>query len=66
MNVIVNGEPRAIPEGSTVTSLLRQLDLAEERVAVERNSAIVPRSEHARTTLSEGDRLELVRFVGGG
>ena len=66
MNVIINGEARSIPVGCTITTLLRLLELPEERVAVERNREVVPRSEHARTSLEEGDRLELVRFVGGG
>ena len=66
MTVVVNGDPREVPEGSTVTSLLRLLELPEGRIAVERNREIVPRSLHSQTQLSEGDRIELVRFVGGG
>ena len=66
MRVEINGEIREIEQGSTVAALLQSLGLGGRPVAVERNAAIVPRAEHAATTLSEGDRLELVQFVGGG
>jgi len=66
MRVVVNGESRELPDGSTVANLLRFLELPEGRIAVERNHEIIPRSLHAQTHLSEGDRVELVRFVGGG
>jgi sulfur carrier protein len=66
MRVEINGEPREIEPGSTVSTLLISLGLAGRPVAVERNAAIVPRAEHAATALREGDRLELVQFVGGG
>jgi len=66
MRVLVNGVPHELPEGTTVTDLVRQLELVPERVAIERNGRIVPRSEHARTPLAEGDRLEVVTLVGGG
>ena len=46
--------------------LLRQLALDSGRVAVERNRRVVPRAEHARETLADGDDLEVVTFVGGG
>jgi sulfur carrier protein len=66
MRVEINGEPREIEPGSTVSTLLASLGLAERPVAVERNRAIVPRAQHAATPLAEGDQLELVQFVGGG
>jgi thiamine biosynthesis protein ThiS len=66
MRVEVNGEPRELEPGSTVALLLASLGLADRPVAVERNAEIVPRSLHASTQLDEGDRLELVQFVGGG
>ena len=66
MRVEINGEIREIEQGSTVAALLHSLGLAGRPVAVERNAAIVPRAEHAVTKLTEGDRLELVQFVGGG
>ena len=64
--IVVNGKPRTVPDGTTVAGLLAELGLRPEQVAVERNRAIVPRAEHARTRLDEGDRLEIVTFVGGG
>jgi thiamine biosynthesis protein ThiS len=64
--IFVNGEERAIAEGSTVLSLLRELGLPESRVAVERNRAIVRKADYPGTALSNGDRIEIVTFVGGG
>ena len=65
-DVIVNGEPHAIEDGSSVADLLRALGLDAQQVAVERNREIVPRAAHAQTPLTPGDRLEIVTFVGGG
>jgi thiamine biosynthesis protein ThiS len=66
MRVQVNGEPREVAAGSTVLALLSELGLSERPVAVERNTAIVPRAQHAAVVLQEGDSLEVVQFVGGG
>jgi len=66
MTVVVNGDSRQIPDGCTVTGLLRLLELPDGRIVVERNRELIPRSLHSQTQLSEGDRIELVRFVGGG
>lgn len=66
MQLEVNGEAREVAEGTTVRELLALLALADQLVAVERNEEIVPRAEHASATLREGDRIEIVRFVGGG
>jgi sulfur carrier protein len=66
MRVVVNGEDRQFPEGTTIASLLGALGLGEVRVAVEVNRTVVPRSRHAETAVAEGDRVEVVRFVGGG
>ena len=66
MNVEVNGEARAIEDDATVVALLDALGLGTTLVAVERNGEIVPRAAHASTRLSDGDRLEVVHFVGGG
>jgi sulfur carrier protein len=66
MRIEVNGERREIPAGTTVAALLAELGIQTGPVAVERNKAIVPRAEHAVTTLREGDQLEVVQFVGGG
>ncbi len=66
MRVTLNGEARELREGSTVADLLRELALAEARVAVELNQRIVPSAARASASLAEGDRLEVVTFVGGG
>jgi sulfur carrier protein len=66
IEVVINGETRTVAQGTTVAALLVELGLGDRRVAVERNREVVPRAEHASTELSEGDRLELVTFVGGG
>jgi sulfur carrier protein len=64
--IIVNGDTHAVPAGLTIGDLLVRLGLGGRRVAVERNRAVVPRAEHAATQLADGDRLEVVAFVGGG
>ena len=62
----MNGAERELPAGATVEMLVAALELRPEQVAVERNQRIVPRAEHARTVLADGDRLEVVTLVGGG
>lgn len=66
IDVVVNGEARAVAPGTTVAALIVQLGLGDRRVAVERNREVVPRAEHGTTVLAAGDRVELVTFVGGG
>ncbi len=66
MRISVNGQGREIAAGTTLSQLLAGLDLGGMRVAVERNLNIVPRNEYDATVLAEGDRLEVVTFVGGG
>jgi sulfur carrier protein len=66
MRIQVNGEAREVAHGITVSALLVQLGVETGPVAVERNREIVPRALHASTTLSDGDELEVVQFVGGG
>jgi sulfur carrier protein len=66
MKVFLNGEVTEAPNGSTVGEFLRQLAMPEQGVAVERNREIVPKSLYASTRLADGDRLEIVQFVGGG
>jgi len=65
MRIQVNGDTRDVA-ARTVLALVEELGFDVRKVAVERNLAIVPRSLHAVTALSEGDRIELVQFVGGG
>ena len=64
--IAVNGEPQAVPSGTTVAGLLALLGLDPRRVAVERNRDVVPRSTYADALLADGDRVEIVTFVGGG
>ncbi len=64
--IVLNGEPRALAEDTTVAALVTALGLAPQQVAVEKNREIVPRSAHAQTILRDGDQLEIVTFVGGG
>lgn len=62
----MNGETKDVGTGITVRGLLDALGLGTTLVAVERNEDIVPRAEHATCVLSEGDKIEVVEFVGGG
>jgi sulfur carrier protein len=66
MHVIVNGSPIDLPDGCTVATLVERVSASSERVAVERNQDVVPRKAWATSTLSDGDRVEIVMFVGGG
>ena len=66
MRLTVNGEEHEVPEGLTVRALVERLDLGGGPVAVERNGDVVPRRAHTETALAEGDRVEIVHFVGGG
>jgi thiamine biosynthesis protein ThiS len=66
VEISVNGERRQVGEGMTVLLLLRALSLPETRVAVERNRSLVRKAEFADTVLGDGDRIEIVTFVGGG
>ncbi|WP_374407308.1 sulfur carrier protein ThiS [Pelagerythrobacter sp.] len=65
LTLTVNGETRRTT-ATTIAALVRELDLAPEKVAVERNGEIVPRSTLAEAALADGDALEIVHFVGGG
>ena len=66
ISIIVNGETRRIPRGSSIADLARLLELDPAKVAVERNGDIVPRSTLEGVGLAQGDKLEIVHFVGGG
>lgn len=66
MQVILNGKPHPLADGSTVQTLLDELGLAGKRIAVEVNEQIVTRSTHACTALQAGDRIEIVQAIGGG
>ena len=66
MRVSVNGEEQELPEALTVAELVERAGLGDQRIALELNREIVPRGEYATTTLHEGDRVEIVRAIGGG
>ena len=66
LRVSVNGELRTATPGTTVAGLISDMGIDPERVAVERNQNVVPRRNWAVTTLSDGDHVEIVAFVGGG
>ena len=66
IGITVNGEAREVPAASTVADLLARIGLDTRKVAVERNLEIVPKSAYGATALSDGDRIEIVHFIGGG
>lgn len=66
MTIQVNGQPREIAAETSVSQLLEELGVKQPHVAVELNLEVVPRAQHAATSLREGDRLEVVTLVGGG
>ena len=66
MNLLVNGETRTFEDVAHVAALVAALGLDGRKVAVERNLEIVPRSAYERTALADGDRIEIVHFIGGG
>ncbi len=66
MKLQINGAPREFSSPLSVASLLDQLGMKQDRVAVELNYEIVARDRWAATALADGDRLEIVHFVGGG
>ena len=66
MKIQINGELRTFEGALTLSSLVEQLAMKSDRVALELNREIVPRERWAATQLADGDRLEIVHFVGGG
>jgi thiazole synthase len=66
LNVTLNGEARALNAGLTVKAMLETLGLDPAKIAVERNLEIVPRSAYSQIAVTEGDRFEIVHFIGGG
>ncbi len=66
MTIQVNGESRGIGDGHTVAALLRELDIRADRVAVELNLEILDRKDFETRSLLEGDRVEILSFIGGG
>jgi len=66
MRIILNGQVREVPEGTTIAGLLDNLEIPREAIAVEVNREVVPRSCHGERRLQADDRVEIVTFVGGG
>ena len=64
--VVINGEQRRVPEGTSLAQLIAEIGLNPHRVAVERNLEIVPRSTFGELIVEDGDSFEIVHFVGGG
>ncbi len=66
MQLTINGEARELAQARDIASMVAELGLDARKVAVERNLEIVPRSLYATTALADGDRIEIVHFIGGG
>lgn len=66
VEITLNGAGQEVEHGLTISQLLERLALAGKRIAVERNGEIVPKTEHPRVRLEDGDRIEIVIAVGGG
>jgi thiamine biosynthesis protein ThiS len=66
MKLIVNGENLEVLNVETLQDLLKELQIEPQRVAVEINVSIVKKSDYSTFKLSEGDRVEIVNFIGGG
>jgi sulfur carrier protein len=66
LNIVINGKSQNLSQSITILELLRSRKLDATRVAVEHNGTVVTRKSFATTALSDGDRLEIIQFVGGG
>lgn len=66
MKIKLNGEAKDVAEGTTLQALVEQLSLAPDRLAIELNRDVIRRTDWQKVTLSEGDLVEIVHFVGGG
>jgi sulfur carrier protein len=66
MEIVLNGEKKEVKENVSLPDLLKELDLTPDKVAVELNLDIVDKNNYDKTLLKEGDKLEIVHFVGGG
>jgi sulfur carrier protein len=66
ITLTINGESRSIPVVSNLLGLIRHLEIGEERIAVELNRNIIRRKDWPETPVHDGDRVEIVQFVGGG
>ncbi|MFN2382223.1 MAG: sulfur carrier protein ThiS [Guyparkeria sp.] len=66
MRIELNGEPRDVPEGSTLEAVVTLAGTSGKRYAVELNGEICPRAEHASAVVADGDKVEIVQAIGGG
>jgi len=66
VRIEINGEPRNVADESCLSDLVSELSLTPERLAIELNKKVVRRTDWATTPVTEGDRIEIVQFVGGG
>ena len=66
MEIILNGEPYQVDQPLTIVALLERLDIDARRVAVEHNLTIIKRHRFPDVIVDEGDKVEIVNFVGGG
>ena len=66
LSIVLNGSCCRCADRATIADLIRELALEGKRIAVERNGEIIPKSRHGDTPLADGDRIEVVRAVGGG
>lgn len=66
MRITLNGQSRSVADVLTLSQLLAELDLGGQRIAVERNGEVVPKSRHPDTVVADGDRFEIIVAVGGG
>ena len=66
MLVQINGQSSELSSGATALELIQQLGYENQRIALEVNEAIIPKSKHGEFTLNEGDKVEIIKAVGGG
>ena len=66
MQLVINGQEKDLQSSTTVTQMLKELDITGAHIAVALNFQVVPRSNYDQTPLHEGDKVEIVHAVGGG
>lgn len=66
MEIMVNGDFHTFEKGLTIAQMLVALDLPIKKIAVERNLEVVPKSTYEDVVLQDGDKLEIIHFIGGG
>jgi thiamine biosynthesis protein ThiS len=66
MQIEVNGQKREVLPGTNILDILSQFNIPEQRVAVELNLSIIDRKQFSQISLNEGDKMEIINFVGGG